>query len=64
MRSSSEWVQTRAGTWARAQVQQTRGLNRNHNSTLKSEHVEHWNALLSGEFGNARIEGGTGSGAT
>ena len=35
MRSSSDWVQTRAGTWARAQVQQTRGLNRNHNSTLK-----------------------------
>ena len=36
MRSSSDWVQTRTGVWAGAQVQQTRGLNRNHNSTLKS----------------------------
>ena len=35
MRSSSDWVQARSGGWARAQVQQTRGLNRNHNSTLK-----------------------------
>jgi len=35
MRSSSDWVQTQAGGWARAQVQQTRGLNRRHNSTLK-----------------------------
>jgi len=35
MRSSSDWVQARTGGWARAQVQQTRGLNRNHNSTLK-----------------------------
>ena len=35
MRSSSDWVQTRTGGWTRAQVQQTRGLNRNHNSRLK-----------------------------
>lgn len=35
MRSSSDWVRTAAGGWARAQVQQTRGLNRRHNSTLK-----------------------------
>jgi transposase len=35
MRSSSDWVQTRTGGWVRARVQQTRGLNRNHNSTLK-----------------------------
>ncbi len=35
MRSSSDWVQTRTGGWVRAQIQQTRGLNRNHNSTLK-----------------------------
>jgi transposase len=36
MRSSSDWVQTRSGGWVRAQVQQTRGLNRNHNSRLKA----------------------------
>ena len=36
MRSSSDWVQTPAGQWVRAQIQQTRGLNRNHNSRLKS----------------------------
>ena len=35
MRSSSDWVQTGSGGWVRAQVQQTRGLNRNHNSRLK-----------------------------
>jgi transposase len=35
-RSSSDWVQTRTGGWVRAQVQQTRGLNRNHNSVLKN----------------------------
>ena len=35
MRSSSDWVRTPAGNWVRAQVQQTRGLNRNHNSRLK-----------------------------
>jgi len=35
LRSSSDWVQTRSGGWVRAPVQQTRGLNRNHNSTLK-----------------------------
>ena len=35
MRSSSDWVQTPDGKWGRAQVQQTRGLNRNHNSRLK-----------------------------
>ena len=36
MRSSSDWVQTVNGGWVRAKVQQTRGLNRNRNSTLKS----------------------------
>jgi hypothetical protein len=36
MRSSSDWVQVKNGGWVRAQVQQTRGLNRNHNSTLKN----------------------------
>jgi transposase len=35
MRSSSDWVQTSQGKWTRAQVQQTRGLNHNHNHTLK-----------------------------
>jgi transposase len=35
MRSSSDWVRTDSGNWVRAQVQQTRGLNRNHNSALK-----------------------------
>ena len=36
MRSSSDWVQTENGGWVRARVPQTRGLNRNHNSTLKN----------------------------
>jgi hypothetical protein len=35
MRSSSDWVQPQAGGWVRAQVQQTQGLNRMHNPTLK-----------------------------
>lgn len=35
MRSSSDWVQTDGGTWVRAQVQQTHGPNRDHNSTLE-----------------------------
>jgi transposase len=35
MRSSSDWVQRPDGGWTRAQVQQTRGLNRRHNTTLK-----------------------------
>jgi len=35
MRSSSDWVQSPNGGWMRAQVQQTRGLSRNHNSSLK-----------------------------
>jgi transposase len=35
MRSSSDWVRTREGTWARAPVQLTRGLNHNCNRTLK-----------------------------
>lgn len=35
MRSSSDWVKTSDGKWARAQVQRTRGLNFNHNRTLK-----------------------------
>jgi transposase len=36
MRSSSDWVRTKDGSWTRATVQQTRGLNLNHNRTLKS----------------------------
>jgi transposase len=36
MRSSSDWVQTPGGGWIRAQVRQTRGLNRRHNATLKA----------------------------
>ena len=35
MRSSSDWVRTKDGGWARAEVQKTRGLNLNHNHTLK-----------------------------
>jgi transposase len=35
MRSSSDWVRTKDGGWARADVQKTRGLNLNHNHTLK-----------------------------
>jgi transposase len=34
-RTSSDWVRTRSGEWVRAQVQQTRGLNRDFNHTLK-----------------------------
>jgi transposase len=36
MRSSSDWVRKTDGGWARAVVQQTRGLNLNHNRTLKN----------------------------
>jgi transposase len=35
MRSSSDWVRTPTGQWVKAAVQQTRGLNRNFNHTLK-----------------------------
>jgi transposase len=35
MRSSSDWVQMQNGAWTRAATQQTRGLNRNHNSMMK-----------------------------
>lgn len=35
MRSSSDWVRTATGQWVKARVQQTRGLNRNFNHTLK-----------------------------
>jgi transposase len=35
MRSSSDWVRTQTGEWVRAEVRQTRGLNRNFNHTLK-----------------------------
>jgi transposase len=35
MRSSSDWARARDGSWVRVPVQQTRGLNRNHNRTLK-----------------------------
>lgn len=34
-RSSSDWIRTEAGQWVRAPVQQTRGLNRQHNHGLK-----------------------------
>jgi hypothetical protein len=36
MRSSSDWIQSPNGGWVRAQVQRTRGLNRQHNSSLKN----------------------------
>jgi len=36
MRSSSDWTQTAKGQWERAKVQKTRGLNLNHNHTLKA----------------------------
>ena len=36
MRSSSDWVRTQSGDWVRAPVQQTRGLNRTCNRTLKA----------------------------
>jgi transposase len=35
-RSSSDWVRTRTGEWVKAPVQQTRGLNKNFNHTLKT----------------------------
>jgi transposase len=35
VRSSSDWVQNKNGSWDRAVVQKTRGLNQNHNHTLK-----------------------------
>jgi len=35
MRSSSDWVRTQSGEWVKVPVQQTRGLNRNSNRTLK-----------------------------
>lgn len=35
MRSSSDWVRDPSGRWVKAQVQQTRGLNRDFNHTLK-----------------------------
>ena len=35
MRSSSDWVRAPSGRWIREPVQQTRGLNRNFNHTLK-----------------------------
>ncbi|MCA1789594.1 MAG: transposase [Thioalkalivibrio sp.] len=35
-RSSSDWVRTRSGEWIKAPVQQTRGLNKNFNRTLKT----------------------------
>jgi transposase len=36
MRSSSDWVQAADGRWARAKLQRTCGLNKSHNSVLKS----------------------------
>lgn len=35
MRSSSDWVRSPSGQWMKTAVQQTRGLNRNFNHTLK-----------------------------
>ena len=35
MRTSSDWVRSPSGQWVRRPVQQTRGLNRNFNHTLK-----------------------------
>jgi transposase len=35
MRSSSDWMRTQSGEWVKAPIQQTRGLNRNANRTLK-----------------------------
>ncbi len=34
-RSSADWVKDRYGRWVRAETQQSRGLNRNRNGTLK-----------------------------
>lgn len=34
-RSSSDWIRAQDGRWVRMPLQQTRGLNRNHNHTLK-----------------------------
>jgi transposase len=36
IRSSSDWIQGSKGQWERAKVQKTRGLNFNHNHTLKA----------------------------
>jgi hypothetical protein len=36
MRSSSDWAQQPSGAWARSAVQQTCGLNRNHNHVAKA----------------------------
>jgi transposase len=36
MRSSADWVQEASGRWVKAMVQQTRGLNWNHNRLLKA----------------------------
>ncbi len=35
MRSSADWARATDGSWVRVPVQQTRGLNRNYNRTLK-----------------------------
>jgi transposase len=35
MRSSSDWVRRKDGSWMRAELQKTRGLNLDHNHTLK-----------------------------
>lgn len=36
MRSSADWVRDKSGTWQRAKIQTTRGLNVNHNHQLKA----------------------------
>jgi transposase len=66
MRSTSDWVQGPQGKWVRAPVQQTRGLNRRHNSLLK--HVfkgaaktvihQHPNDPLHGDY-ERMLAGGT-----
>ena len=35
MRSTSDWIRAADGSWIKANTQQTRGLNRNHNRVLK-----------------------------
>jgi transposase len=35
MRSSSDWMQDKSGKWVRAKIPLCRGLNRNHNHTMK-----------------------------
>lgn len=66
MRSSSDWVQQPNGSWMRAPVQQTRGLNRNHNHLLKHVFKGAATTVISARSDNAfrtayarLLEGGT-----